>query len=329
LVNYLSVSEILKNEQGAASGVVASDGESGRRLEISARSVVNAAGPFCDQVRRLDDARCEPMIAASQGIHLVLPKEFFPGETAMIVPKTSDGRVIFIVPWHDHAIVGTTDTAIPNAVPEPSPRPEEIQFLLDTASEYLTRPPTIDDVLSIFTGIRPLVKGDKSSRTASLSRDHVIRVSDSKLITITGGKWTTVRKMAEDCVDKVIDTADLTARGCVTMNLPIHGSDETEIRQLEKEHPDLAEPLHDGLNIRCSQVIWAARNEMARTIEDVLARRTRMLFLNANAAISAAPAVAELIARELGTDQLWRDRQLEAFATVAAHYTPNTPHPAD
>ena len=223
LLNYAAVTELIKSDVGKITAVTAVDQETAETFEISARCVINAAGPFCDSVRQLDDANCEKMIATSQGVHLVLPRSFLPGQTAMIVPKTSDGRVIFIIPWHDHAIVGTTDTPIPEATLEPSPKQDEIQFLLQTTAEYLATPPRIEDVLSVFTGIRPLVKGDKSARTASLSRDHVIRVSPAGLITITGGKWTTVRKMAEDCVDRAVKETGLAARECNTQSLKLHG----------------------------------------------------------------------------------------------------------
>ncbi|MCO8124625.1 glycerol-3-phosphate dehydrogenase/oxidase [Stieleria sp. TO1_6] len=337
LLNYMAVTGLSKNDAGDVDGVSAIDDESGQVFQIRGKSVVNAAGPFCDDVRKFDDVNCEPMVAASQGIHLVFPKEFFPGQTAMIVPKTSDGRVIFIIPWRDHAVVGTTDTAIPHASFEPSAQEDEIQFLLDTAGDYLTRPPKRSDVLSVFTGIRPLVKGDRSARTASLSRDHVIRISDSKLITITGGKWTTVRKMAEDCVDNVIQTAGLTAKPCGTKGLRIYGwseppeqptprsyygSDQSEIAQLEQQSSQLAAPIHEQLDVHGSDVVWAVRNEMARTVEDVLARRTRSLFLNARASLEAAPKVAALMAAELGTDSQWCDDQLAALAETAAHYLP-------
>lgn len=322
LANYMSVVQIVKDSTGTACGVVAVDSESEQRIEISAKSIVNAAGPFGDQVRQIDDPKCQPMIAASQGVHLVLPKQLYPGDTAMIVPQTSDGRVIFIVPWHDHAIVGTTDTAIPQAIPEPKPQSQEIQFLLETAAEYLTRRPTLDDVLSIFTGIRPLVKDDKSSRTASLSRDHVIRVASSKLITITGGKWTTVRKMAEDCVDRAIETASLSAQSCSTKTTKILDSQATGIKQLEIDSPQLAQPVHHSLPIKRSHVVWAVRYEMARTVEDVLARRTRMLFLQARASLEAAPLVAQIMSQELGTDQAWCDAQIKAFHEIAQNYLP-------
>lgn len=322
LVNYMQVTDFIKNDHGELTGVITCDDETDERFEIAARCVVNAAGPFCDAVRMLDDPDCPPMVAASQGIHLVLPKEFFPGETAMIVPKTSDGRVIFIVPWLDHAIVGTTDTAIPEAVAEPSPQPQEIQFLLETAAQYLSRAPKLSDVLSVFTGIRPLVKDDRSSRTASLSRDHVIRVAPSKLITITGGKWTTVRKMASDCVDKVIQSGKLSATACVTKTLEIRGDNLAGTLEIENDAPETAQTLHESLPSKRSDVIWAVRNEMARTVEDVLARRTRVLFLNVAASLQVAPLVAELMAQELGRDQAWCERQVASFENLARHYQP-------
>ncbi|MCC9602090.1 FAD-dependent oxidoreductase [Stieleria sp. JC731] len=333
VANYINVDGLLKSDQGQVNGVTVTDIETGSHCEVLAKSVINAAGPFCDEVRRMDQADSEAMVAASQGIHLVLPIEFFPGDRAMIVPKTSDGRVIFIVPWHGHAIVGTTDTAIPKAVEEPSAQKDEIQFLLDTASQYLTKTPTVNDVLSVFTGIRPLVKADKSSKTSSLSRDHVIRISDSGLVTITGGKWTTVRKMAEDCVDQTIAHAGLNQTPCRTKDLAIHaatsagggvrshyGTDLIEIEKLEQEHPDLAERIDAALPIYKSEVVWATRYEMARGIDDVLARRTRALFLNTAAARRAAPMVASLMANELNLDQNWVEKQLEKFEALAKHY---------
>ncbi len=337
LLNYMAVTELMKSDAGRITGVKAVDQETTENFEIDARCVINAAGPFCDSVRQLDDANCETMIAPSQGVHLVLPRSFFPGDTAMIVPKTSDGRVIFIIPWHDHTIVGTTDTPIPEATLEPSPKADEIQFLLQTTAQYLAKSPAIGDVLSVFTGIRPLVKGDKSSRTASLSRDHVIRVSPSGLITITGGKWTTVRKMGEDCVDRAVKEAGLTSGECKTQSLKLHGyteqplkheprafygADLDAIAKLESDLPELAQPLSESLSIRKSDIVWAVRNEMARTVEDVLARRTRALFLNAAAALAIAPEVAQLMGAELGKDDSWCQAQQMDFASVAAHYIP-------
>lgn len=336
LVNYMAATSMTKDDRGKIVGVVVKDAETGEEFDLHARCVINAAGPFCDAVRQLDDPKSESMIAPSQGVHLVLPREFFPGETALIVPKTSDGRVIFIIPWHDHVIVGTTDTAIPESVLEPVPQDDEIEFLLKTTGDYLVKQPTLDDVLSVYTGIRPLVKGDKSARTASLSRDHVIRIAPSGMVTIAGGKWTTVRKMAEDCVDRATESVGLKCDPCATKNQKLHGfttesieddrafygADLVAIEQLETEIPALAEPLDESLSIRGSDVVWATRKEMARTVEDVLARRTRSLVLNSRAAVRIAPKVAQLMADELEQDDQWCADQLEEFRTVATNYLP-------
>ncbi len=339
LLNYMAVKDLIKSDDGRVTGVLAVDQETLETFHLEGRCVINAAGPFCDSVRRFDDADCESMIAPSQGVHVVLPRRLFPGDTAMIVPKTSDGRVLFIIPWHDHAIVGTTDTPIPEAVLEPSAQADEIRFLLDTAAEYLEERPKISDVLSVFIGIRPLVKGDKSARTASLSRDHVIRVSPSGLMTITGGKWTTVRKMAEDCVDRAIQEAGLPASKCLTETMRLHGASDREdaaskdprayygtdlraIQEIESASPELGEPLCESQPNRKSEVIWAVRNEMARSVEDVLARRTRILFLDVRAALEVAPEVARLMAAEMRHDEAWCDGQIQSFQTVAQHYIP-------
>jgi glycerol-3-phosphate dehydrogenase len=245
--------------------------------------------------------------------------------------------VIFVIPWHQHAIVGTTDTPIAEACLEPNPQAEEIEFLLATVADYLERSPESQDVLGCFTGVRPLVKGDKSARTASLSRDHVIRISEHGLITIAGGKWTTVRKMAEDCVDKAVQLHNFTAQPCSTKNhklrgatdkvdvtdeRAVYGTDIRGLQQLERDQPSLAESLSTTFGITAAQVIWAARQEMARTVEDVLARRTRVLFLDARAAVAMAPAVAAILADELGHDAEWCQTQVEVFEQLAQSYIP-------
>ena len=246
------------------------------------------------------------MIAASQGIHLVFDRSFLPGDTAIMVPHTSDGRVLFAIPWHGHTLVGTTDTPIAEATPEPIPQQQEIDFVLNTAGEYLARVPTRDDVLSVFTGIRPLVKAGEGSNTAALSRDHTIQIDKSGLLTITGGKWTTYRHMAEDCVNQAATLGMLPDRPCVTKTLNIHGyhqnaqkfgplavygSDASLIQAL----PGNARQLHPDLPYTEAEVLFAVQEECAQTVEDVLARRTRALFLNAKAAVQMAPRVAELI----------------------------------
>ncbi len=200
LINYCLVTGLTKGSDGFINGVVARDEESGQEFIATAKVVVNATGPFTDALRKLADPSVAPMISPSQGIHLVFDRSFLPGESAIMVPRTSDGRVMFAIPWHGHTLVGTTDTPIPQPTLEPSPMEEEIEFILKTAGEYLHKAPTRSDVLSVYTGIRPLVKAASAGNTAALSRDHTIHIDESGLLSIAGGKWTTYRNMAEDCV---------------------------------------------------------------------------------------------------------------------------------
>ncbi|MCA8985009.1 MAG: glycerol-3-phosphate dehydrogenase/oxidase [Planctomycetaceae bacterium] len=336
-LNYFRVDRILKDNVGRAIGVGCTDQETGQSHEVQARMIINATGPFCDVLRQRDDPQAERVVAASQGIHLVLPARFLPGQTAVIVPKTSDGRVIFMIPWEGHVLIGTTDTPIPEAVLEPRAQAEEVEFLLTTAAQYLTEAPTAGDVLSVFTGIRPLVgKGQGSSsgqvRTARLSRDHTILRSPSGMITITGGKWTTARKMAEDCIDRALEWSGLPSRPCGTVSLRLHGatdstashslygSDAEAIEALARSDSEFSRPLVEGYPLRAAEVIWSVRHEMARTVEDVLARRSRLLFLNAQAALQAAPAVARWMSRELQREENWQQRQLTEFEELVGHY---------
>lgn len=336
LLNYARVTGLVKDPDGFVSGLTFRDEESGENHTLAARSVINATGAFCDELRRADEPGAAPLIAPSQGVHIVLPREFLPGDTAIMVPHTRDGRVMFAIPWHGHAVVGTTDTAIPEVSLEPSPLEHEVDFILETAGGYLSRPPGRQDILSVFTGIRPLVKAGESGSTAALSRDHTILISSSGLLTIAGGKWTTYRRMAEDAVDHALVLAHLTERPCVTRDLQIHGfhrhaaqfgelavygSDAVALDELVRQNPALGKPLHAELPINGAQVVWAAREEMARTVEDVLARRTRALFLNAYAALEMAPEVARLLAAELGKDAAWQSAEVAAFRQTAAHYT--------
>jgi glycerol-3-phosphate dehydrogenase len=335
LLNYAPVVEITRGADGFADGVIAIDSESGKRMKIPAHVVVNAAGIFADNIRRLAEPDLQPMIAPSQGIHLVFPRDFLLGNTAIMVPHTSDGRVMFAIPWHDHTVVGTTDTAIQEPSYNPLPFEEEIQFILDTAAQYLSRPPKRDDVLSVYVGIRPLVKANgASSKTSSLSRDHTIHIDNSGLLTIVGGKWTTYRHMAEDCVNHAITLGELSDVPSNTHNLKIHGykeeesltslgvygSDAEAILALAAADPRLAQRLHPALPYIAAEVVWGVREEMARTVDDILSRRTRALFLNARAAIEMAPAVASLMAAELGQDQSWIDDQLRQFRELAQKY---------
>lgn len=335
LLNYVAVTGLTTGPDGTVDGVIARDRESGVELRAAARVVINATGPFADSIRRLADPEAVPLIAPSQGIHLVFDRSFLPGESAIMVPHTKDGRVMFAIPWHGHTVVGTTDTAIDEAVLEPRAQESEIGFVLETAGLYLHKAPTRADVLSVFTGIRPLVRSGGSHLTAALSRDHTIHIDGSGLLTTAGGKWTTYRHMAEDAVDQAAELGRLPERPCGTRELSIHGameapagptawsvygSDAESIRLLEGADPALGEPLDPALPWAGSHVVWAARMEFARTVEDVLARRCRALFLNAAAAIRMAPAAAALLARELGRDEAWARAEVSRFEAVAAGY---------
>lgn len=336
LLNYVQVTGLTRDAEGFINGVTARDAESGEEFHVAAEVVINATGPFADDLRRKADNTAAPMIAPSQGIHLVFDRSFLPGESAIMVPHTSDGRVMFAIPWHGHTLLGTTDTPVAGASLEPVAMEQEIEFILSTASLYLARKPGRDDILSVFAGIRPLVKSGGGS-TAALSRDHTIHIEKSGLLTICGGKWTTYRHMAEDCVNQAAMLARLPEKPCVTEHLNLHGfhpgaerfghlkvygSDAPRIEELVRAEPALAERLDPSLPYSGAEVVWAARQEMARTVEDVLARRTRALFLNAKAAIRMAPRVAGLLARELGRDCGWQTRQVQTFGEIARNYCP-------
>ena len=336
LLNYAPVVAITRGADGFADGVEAIDSETNYHMTLKAHVVVNAAGIFADEVRRLAEPETQAMIAPSQGIHLVFEESFLRSDSAIMVPHTSDGRVMFAIPWHGHTVVGTTDTAIDAPSYNPLPFDEEVQFILDTAAQYLRRPPQRSDVLSVYVGIRPLVKANgPSSKTSALSRDHTIHVDNSGLLTIVGGKWTTYRHMAEDCVNHAITLGELNDVPCGTHHLKIHGykeeveslnsldvygSDADKILALAASDARLAERLHPALPYIAAEVVWGVREEMARTVDDVLSRRTRALFLNARAAIEMAPAVARLMAQELHADQAWIDQQLTEFHELAMKY---------
>jgi glycerol-3-phosphate dehydrogenase len=334
VLNYAPVSGLTRAADGSVNGIVVRDSESGQEWHAAARVVINAAGPFCDEVRRMADPALTPVVAASQGSHVVLDRSFLPGSSALLVPETPDGRVLFAIPWHGHTLVGTTDVAIPMATLNPRPTEAEIEFILETAGRYLSRQPRREDVLSTWAGIRPLVKSG-GRNTAKLSRDHTIRLDAGRLLTITGGKWTTYRHMAEDCVNRAAAIAALPRRPCRTAELHVHGfcdhaqehgelasygSDAPAIRSLMEVNPELKERLHPALPYRAAEVVWAVRYEMARTMEDVLARRTRALFLNASAAMAIVPRVAELMARELRRDDGWIEKQVQCFRDLASGY---------
>jgi len=334
VLNYVSCTGLIK-QNAKVCGVKARDAETGAEFEIQAHAVINATGVFVDALRKQDDAGATDIVAASQGIHIVLPREFLPGDSAIMIPKTDDGRVLFAVPWHNRIVVGTTDTPVSGTSLEPRALEEERAFIMQHTARYLTRDPQPDDVLSIYAGLRPLVKKGGVGNTAALSRDHTILISPSGLITITGGKWTTYRRMAEDVVNHAEEVGSLTKRRCETRSLPVHGAtsesstepnlqvygtDAAGIRQLIQNEPALAGTIHARLEYQKAEVIWHVRHEMARTVEDVLARRTRALFLDARAAMEAAPAVAIIIAHENGHNDTETHKQVEDFQKLALGY---------
>ncbi len=336
LLNYFKVTGLEKEPGGKINGVKAKDLETGRSYTLPAKIVINATGVFVDEILQLDNPGARPMVRPSQGVHLVLDRSFLQSHTAIMIPKTDDGRVLFAVPWHNKVLLGTTDTPLEQHSLEPVALETEIDFILRTAARYLSRPPARTDVLSVFAGLRPLAAPQKNTgSTKEISRSHKILVAPSRLITITGGKWTTFRKMAEDAVNEAIRSGKLPAAVCRTKELHIHGylpqpayaaplnvygSDATLLQGMIALHTELGHQLHPRLPYMKGQVIWAVRHEMARTVEDVLARRLRALFLDARAAIDMAPQVAALMAAEMGKDQSWQQEQVSAFTAMAQHY---------
>lgn len=333
LINYMSVISLIKKE-GKIVGVTARDEETKEEIQIKAKCVINATGVYSDTIRKMDDPKTHPIMAPSQGIHLVLPLEFMKTDLALLIPKTKDGRLLFCVPWHHHLLVGTTDTPVNSVEIEPRPLEEEIDYLLEHVSHYLVNKPQRKDVLSVFTGLRPLVrKGGKLG--AALSRNHEILVSSSNLITIAGGKWTTYRRMGEEVIDTAIQVGSLKNTPCQTKHLRLHGyepkqhsldtwkmygSDTKKMEEMIEKHPPLKELIHPKLPYTFVEVVWACRYEMARTLEDVLARRTRALFLNAAASLEVAAKVASVMAEELGKDKKWEEEQTLAFQKQANNY---------
>jgi glycerol-3-phosphate dehydrogenase len=334
VLNYFRVCGLIK-ANGLVKGVQATDLETNRNYGLKAKVVVNATGVFVDEILQMDEPGKKPLVRPSQGVHLVFHKSFLSASNAIMIPKTTDGRVLFAVPWHDHILVGTTDTPLDKHSLEPVALEQEVSFILNTVKQYTTVLPRKKDVLSVFAGLRPLAAPQKNiNSTKEISRDHKLIISESKLITITGGKWTTYRKMAEETVDKAIRTGDLSHVESSTKNIPIHGStsffteghlgvygsDVHHINALIKENPALAKKLCNKLPYTEAEVVWSTRNEMARTIEDILARRLRILFLDAREAIAAAPRAAELMATELRYDREWQQQQVKNFIQVASQY---------
>ena len=333
-INYFEVTGLLKDDQNKTAGVSAKDKETGNSYEFRAKAVVNATGVFVDQILQMDRPGINKSICVSQGVHLVLDKKFYPSSEALMIPETSDGRVLFAVPWHDKVVLGTTDTPVEEASLEPKALEDEISFILETAREYLNTKPTRSDVLSVFAGLRPLAAPQKDDqKTKEISRSHKIIISESNLFTILGGKWTTYRKMGEDMVNRIEKQLHWPHKKPATAHLPIHGfskhtdwndpfyfygSDATVLR--EQINGTSHEWLSESLKIHPKQIKWAVEYEMARTVEDVLSRRTRALLLDARESQRIAPATANIMANLLGKDEKWKEEQLKSFNHLAEQY---------
>ena len=332
LLNYFGVKGLLK-EGDMVTGVRAQDELSGEEFEISAKVVINATGVFSDEILQMDQPGSRKLIVPSQGVHIVLDQSFLNGPHAIMVPHTTDGRVLFAVPWNDYVVVGTTDTLIEAPNEEPTALEEEIEFILENAGAYMTKQPTRADVKSVFSGLRPLAAPeDNGSATKEISRHHKVTVSTSGLVSILGGKWTTYRKMSEDLINTAQSVGGLPERACITHSLPIHGYDYnsdwsnpmhvygTDIDKISALDEEGNTSLSEAVHLTKNQIIWAVREEMAMTVEDVLARRTRTLFLNAAEAKNLAAQVAQIMAEEMREDQNWIKNQIENFTTLTHNY---------
>ncbi|MBI2730979.1 MAG: glycerol-3-phosphate dehydrogenase/oxidase [Sphingobacteriales bacterium] len=334
VINYCKVVGLRKGIK-KINGVFVQDVLNGKEYELKCKVVINATGVFTDDIIKMDDKERQELVSPSQGIHLVVDKKFFPGERSLMIPKTDDGRVLFAVPWHDKVVLGTTDTPVEEHSLEPVAFEDEIEFILSHVNRYLNVDIQRRDVKSVFAGLRPLVHMKGQKNTALLNRDHTIVVSVSGLVSITGGKWTTYRKMAKDVVNNAAFVAKLPKKECITDELKIHGytdiinsndplhyygSDAAKIKELQNEIRLLKEPIAEGLPYTKAEIIWAIRHEMAMTVEDVLARRTRLLFLDAKAAEISAPLVAKLMAEEMNKDEDWQQEQIRRFNEVVDNY---------
>jgi len=334
-LSYFRVNGLLKNESGKITGVRAQDVESGDEYELHARLVINATGVFADEILRMDDSGSRPTIRPSQGVHIVLSNAFLQSDSAIMIPKTDDGRVLFAIPWYGKVVVGTTDTPLDTISLEPEALEEEITFILGTAGKYLTKPPLREDALCIFAGLRPLAADpDNPQSTKEVSRRHKITLSPSGLLSIIGGKWTSYRRMAEDTINRGIKTGVLEKRKCITRNfrfyqglsadtperLKIYGDRAYEIRKIIHEKPEFGEILNPAFPYTKAEIIWICRNEMPRTLEDILSRRTRALLLDVRASLAMAPEVVSLMADELGYDKKWQEEQLDAYNQLITRY---------
>lgn len=335
ILNYCRVTDLMKDQNGRINGVKATELGSGEEFRIKANLVINATGVFTDGIARMDNPESGTTIKPSQGVHIVLDNSFLQSSSAIMIPKTNDGRVLFAIPWYNEVVVGTTDTPLDEISLEPTALEEEISFILKTAEKYLIKSPRRKDILCIFSGLRPLAADpDNPTSTKEVSRRHKITLSSSGLLTIIGGKWTTYRRMAEDTINKAIKSGFLEKRKCVTSTLMlskktfinssdrlhIYGDGSSEIDELINENPGLGVPMDPRLPYTKAEIIWICRNEMPFSIEDILARRTRALFLNARASSDIAGEVAFMMAREFGLSSKWQELEIESYNRLVMNY---------
>lgn len=337
MLNYARVDGFIKDENQIIKGLCFTDLESGQQHEVMAKSVVNATGVFADAILQMDNPKAKRSIIPSQGVHVVIDRSFLPGNHALMIPETPDGRVLFGVPWHGKLVLGTTDVLREKPELEPRALESEIDFILETASEYLTKKPSRDDVLSTFAGLRPLAASPEGKSTKEISRGHKIIMSPGRLITLTGGKWTTFRKMGEDTLDHIVKLGLLKKSKSRSKNLSvvgntgrfhswerdhlaIYGTEKTKLIEMYQKQPELSDRIHPHYPFIKAEVIWSMRYEMARNVEDVLARRLRILFLDAEASLDMAPRVARIMAAEWNKNEKWIEAQIESFSKTAGNF---------
>lgn len=336
ILNYMKVTSLSKGGDGMIDGIHVKDEINKEQYEIKAKAVVNATGVFADKILQMDNPHAIRSIRPSQGVHLVLDISFLGGKDALMIPQTSDGRVLFGIPWHGKLILGTTDTL--RKVPKLEPRAlkEEIDFILETCADYMMKAPKRDDVLAVYAGLRALAAPkEEGAKTKEISRSHKVSVAESQLVSIIGGKWTTFRKMGEDTVEALgkhhfLALSKSTSKSIrlhgfpngqpVDGHLAIYGSDAESINDMMTKNPVLAKKLHPLYPHTHAEVVWMVKNEMAMKVEDVLARRMRILFLDAQAAIDMAPAVAKTMRQELGLGEDWEKQEITAFQKLAGKY---------
>jgi glycerol-3-phosphate dehydrogenase len=334
VLNYFKVSGLIKDSDGKIDGVTAQDLHTNKDYLLKSRLVINATGVFADSIARMDNPESKPSLRPSQGVHIVLDKSFLRSKSAIMIPKTDDGRVLFAIPWYDEVVIGTTDTPLDTISLEPVALEKEINFILQTAEKYLVKAPQRKDVLCIFAGLRPLAANpDNPGATKEVSRRHKITLSPSGLLTIIGGKWTTYRRMAEETLDRAIKEGLIKRSNCTTAllrltnintdipnRMNIYGDSLADIEKLISGSPGLGLPLDSRLPYTRAEIVWICRNEMPINIEDILARRTRALFLNARASADIAPEVADIMANELGYDREWVSKQVEEYNQLVKNY---------